>query len=372
MIFSDWYLPGYRAGGPIRSLANLVTVLKYDFYIATRNTDHNSNTPYKNIQPNSWIKTADNVHVIYLEESNLSTETFARILNERKFDKIYFNSLFSPRFTLLPLRAARKMGLEEKCVLAPRGMLKPGALSIKSRKKKIFLFLAKITGLYNGIIWHATSADEKEVIRKHFPGASEIRIAPNLSDVPVEKPTKSFKQTGELKLICIARISPEKGIKEALRFLEQTNSTGTISCDFFGTHQNTTYLQECQDIAETIKHVKIRFKGEILPSTIPEVLKDYHFFFMPTLGENFGHAISEALTHATPVIISDLTPWRGLENKRAGWDLPLEEKFFVKVLERCCKMNNAEYTEWSDGAYLHGSQVALDHTSIEASYKVFD
>ncbi len=372
IIFTDWYLPGYRAGGPIRSLANLVTVLNHDFYIVTRNTDHHSTQPYPDITSNKWIKLSDNVHVIYLDENNLTSEMYRKILKEHPCDNIYLNSLFSPRFTLLPMRVARQMGLAKKCVLAPRGMLKPGALSIKSRKKKIFLFISKLTGQFRGIRWHATSSEEEKEIRQHFPSASNIRIAPNLSDVPLEKPTRPIKQKGELRLVCIARISPEKGIMEALQFLKDANLDGEIVCDFFGTQQNQSYLEECRELADSIQQVKIRFRGEIKPSDIPEMLLQYHFFYLATLGENFGHAISEALTHATPVIISNFTPWQQLEEKKAGWDLPLESRRFGEILFRCMEMHQSEYSEWCNGAYVHGRKVALDHASIEASYAIFE
>jgi glycosyltransferase involved in cell wall biosynthesis len=371
LVFSDWYLPGYRAGGPIRSLANLVNTLHHDFYIVTRNTDHHSTIPYPQIHPNTWTKFSDNVQVIYFEESYLTNEVIETVLKAQTWDKIYFNSLFSPLFTIKPLRLARKMGLSKLCVLAPRGMLKPGALSIKSKKKKLFLFVAKLTGLYNQIIWHATSEDEKETIVKHFSSARDIRIAPNLSDVPKSKPAKPMKQKGELRLICIARISPEKGIMEALKFLNAMKMRGDISCDFYGTEQNPSYLDACKQYAESIDHVHIRFKGEITPANIPETLLRYHFFYMTTWGENFGHAISEALTHATPVIISDMTPWRGLEQKHAGWDLSLQDNSIAHVLDKCLEMGQTEYAVLSDGAYIHGRQVALDMASIEASYKVF-
>ena len=372
IIFTDWYLPGYRAGGPIRSLANLVAVLKHDFLIVTRNTDHHSATPYPEIASNIWLKLSDNVQVIYLDDDHLTSEMYQKILNDQPCDKIYFNSLFSPRFTLLPIRVARKMGLTKKCVLAPRGMLKSGALSIKSRKKKIFLIVAKLTGLFRGIRWHATSSEEEKEIKKHFPGAENIRVASNLSDVPMEKPSRPVKQRGELRLVCVARISPEKGILEALQFLKDTKFNGDVSCDFFGTQQNQSYLDECRAIGESIENVKIRFRGEIKPSDIPTMLFNYHFFYLTTLGENFGHAISEALTHATPVIISNLTPWLQLEEKKAGWDLPLESKYFVETLLRCCDMQQSEYSEWCDGAYKFGKKVALDHASIQASYAVFE
>lgn len=372
LVFSDWFLPGFKAGGPIRSLANLVNVLQHQFYIVTSNRDHHTEMPYPGIAYNSWVKFADNVQVMYLEDSRITADTFQEIMLSQDFDKIYFNSLFSPRFTLTPLRTAKRLGLISKCILAPRGMLKPGALSVKPLKKKVFLMMAKLTGLYRGITWHATSEDEKESILKHFPDAGEIRMAPNLSDVPKEKTVKPAKNTGELKLVCIARISPEKGILEAIQSLKAMKVNGEVSCDFYGIQQNAGYLETCRSLAESISNIRIHFRGEIVPADIPVKLKQYHFLFMPTLGENFGHAIAEALNHATPVIISNLTPWRGLEEKQAGWDIPLQPDSFARILEKCLAMPNNEYQLLCEGAYLHGRSVALDMGGIEASYQVFE
>ena len=49
--------------------------------------------------------------------------------------------------------------------------------------------------------------------------------------------------------------------------------------------------------------------------------------------ENYGHSIVEALLCGTPVLISDSTPWRGLEAEGVGWDLPIaDEAAFVRAL----------------------------------------
>jgi glycosyltransferase involved in cell wall biosynthesis len=372
LIFSDWYLPGYRGGGPIRSLANLVSTLRHEFYIVTRNTDHYSTDPYPNIVPDKWIKTADNVHVFYFDEGSISAAAIRDIIRDLKCDRIYFNSLFSPRFTLLPLRVARKMKLQDRCILAPRGMLKSGALSVKARKKKIFLTMVRFFGFFNGIRWHATSEEEAIEIKRTFPGTSNIRIAPNLSSAPHEKPAKIRKRAGELKMICIARISPEKGILEALQFLQQADLRGDVSVEFYGTPQNTAYLAACRALAQNIRGIHISFRGEIVPLDIPAVLTQHHFFYLATLGENFGHAIAEALTNATPVIISNTTPWTALKEKNAGWDLPLSADAFKEVLQYCLAMGGAEYESWSEGAYKYGQQVALDSASISACYAIFE
>lgn len=373
LVFTDWFLPGYKAGGPIRSLANLVDTLQdITFYIVTRNTDHFSTEPYKDIVPNTWHKHGNNCMVFYFDERSINLRALKKIIKETDCDKVYLNSLFSPKFTLLPLIALRQLKLQNKCVLAPRGMLKPGALSVKAGKKKGFLRLSKLIGLFNGIIWHATSNEEVSEIKTHFPKAAQIKLAPNIASVIGEKPKKPNKQMGELKLVCIARISAEKGIAEALSYLKDANLNGRVVLDFYGTIQDKTFLEECTRFASGIQGALISFKGEVIPDEIPSILKQYHFFYLATLGENFGHAIAESLNNATPVIVSNRTPWRNLSEKGAGWDLPLESSAFYSVLNECLSMENLQYQKMCEAAFALAKEVANDKTVLQMQYELFD
>lgn len=372
LIFTDWYLPGFKAGGPIRSLANLVQSLEHEFFIVTRITDHHSTVPYPGITPNVWIKLTERVHVVYFEESKLTGSNFKSLLKENQYDRIYFNSLFSPRFTLLPLRTAKKLGLTSQCVLAPRGMLKSGALSIKSNKKKLFLYIAKMTRLYKGIRWHATNEEEANEIKQHFGRECDVRISPNIAIAASTSIKKPLKSPGELRLICIARISPEKGILEAIQFLKAAELKGRVVCDFYGTQQNAAYLSTCQKLASTIPGTTINFPGEIEPTRIPELMSGYHFFYMTTWGENFGHAIAEALLSGTPAIISDRTPWKSLQENHAGWELPLESAAFARVLKLCFDMEEHAYSLLSREALEYGQKIAHDPAVIEAGYAIFE
>ncbi len=372
LVFTDWFLPGYKAGGPIRSLANLIaTLTDVQFSVVTRNTDHYSDTPYPGIPSNQWIQHSANCRVYYFEESAIGWSSMSKLLKEQSYDRIYLNSLFSPKFTLLPLVLMRKLGLSKRCILAPRGMLKAGALSIKGNKKQLFLRLSQWMGLFKAIQWHATSDEEYREIQHHFPHAQAIHLAPNVATAITPKKNKPTKSPGELLLICIARISAEKGIKEALEYLKAAELKGTIRCDFFGTIQNPEFLSDCQRLADSIEGVQIAFHGEIPPSEIPAKLSSYHFFYLPTWGENFGHAIAESLNSGTPVIISNKTPWLQLQSKNAGWDLPLESTAFVPVLQQCVAMTDKEYQMKSESAYQLAQQISQDKKIIEAQYALF-
>jgi hypothetical protein len=67
LVFIDWYLPGYKAGGPVRSMANMTAHLsdEIDFYIVTRNSEYGDNTPYKDVESDKWTDFAEGVKVWY-------------------------------------------------------------------------------------------------------------------------------------------------------------------------------------------------------------------------------------------------------------------------------------------------------------------
>ena len=141
LVFSDWYFPGFKAGGPIRSLMNIVDNVDCDFFIVTRITDYHSDEPYQGISENVWTQTTPNTNVMYIKESMMTFAFVVSLIGERKYHKFYLNSLFSPLFTILPLRVLKKLKKNTKTIVAPRGMLKSGALSVKSNKKKLFLLV---------------------------------------------------------------------------------------------------------------------------------------------------------------------------------------------------------------------------------------
>ena len=57
LIVFNYYYPGFKAGGPIRSIKNICDVLfnEFEFYILTTDRDMNETNAYPNIITNKWI-----------------------------------------------------------------------------------------------------------------------------------------------------------------------------------------------------------------------------------------------------------------------------------------------------------------------------
>jgi glycosyltransferase involved in cell wall biosynthesis len=372
MVFSDWFAPGYKAGGPIQSLVNLTRSLdQVQFFVVTSDTDHHSTEPYTNVDSNTWVRFEKHIQVMYLTKDRINQGVFKNLLQEIQPNTVYLNSMFSPRFTITPLIALRAMHWKGKVVVAPRGMLKPSALAEKVWKKKLFLIIARWKGYYKYVRWHATNEAEVLEIRKHFGNDSVTVIADNLPALPQIDTPVSQKRAGHLRLICVARISPEKGIEEALRFLTGFDWNGSVHIDFIGAKQNESFLKKCEAIASQLQGVRIQFVGEESPSQLEMRWKEYDGMYLPTRGENFGHAIAESLNHGVPVVISNRTPWKDLEQKGVGWDLPLEIEAFQPILKRLVDMDQEEHQRMCNEAWKYACDLHQETNRYRASEQLF-
>ena len=70
LIFIDWYFPGYKAGGPVRSCFNMIAHLKlhYEFFVVTGNTEYTESIPYSDIKFNHWLMGPNGEKIMYLDK----------------------------------------------------------------------------------------------------------------------------------------------------------------------------------------------------------------------------------------------------------------------------------------------------------------
>lgn len=377
LITIDWFLPGYKAGGPIQSCANLIAHLKdeFDFYVMTRNTDYTSEEPYPGIPANTWYHLEEGVQVYYFSADKLSYTSLKEVIRKLHFNVIYINGIFSKYFSLFPLLIARKH-LHVPVVVAARGMFAPGAVNVKPGKKKAFFYVAKRLKLYANTTFHATNLLEKAHIESVLGKQVKVAVAANLPKALNKNETAAViqKESGFLKLVSIARISPEKNTRYALEILKRFTYEGDIIFDIYGPVNDAVYWKECQAIIQLLPaNIKVNYKGSLPSGMVPETLVQYHALFLPTRGENFGHIILESLTAGLPVILSDQTPWRGLEAAQVGWDIPLQdEDKFREVLAHCVRMENEEYQHMRHRTQLYLKEKVITAEIIQQNRQLFN
>ena len=376
LTFIHYYLPGFKSGGPIRSIANMVEALgkEFEFRIVTSDRDSLDMAPYHGIRSDAWVSVGK-AWVYYVSPEKRGVFSWVRLLRETPHDVLYLNSLFNPEYTVLPLLARRLAGSKrQRVVVAPRGEFSPGALGIKRWKKQPFLVAAKLAGFYRNVLWHASTDDEAQLIRRKFGGEARIVVARNLSPMSVQQRAgcEVLDASGPLRIVFLSRIARKKNLDYALRVL--TKACVPIQFDIWGTLEDPDYWRKCQDQIQALpKNVVARYRGVANQSDVSKILSGYDLLFLPTRGENYGHVITEALSVGTPVLLSDQTPWRNLRDKGIGWDLPLEngEEAFLEALEEALHKVKLERVAWRQRVLSFAADHLSDPSLLEANRALF-
>lgn len=370
LILNGQYWPGYKGGGPIQSCINMVENLSdnFEFMILTSDRDYKSDKPYENIKINEWNQIGS-AKVYYMSPDRQTMSGFKRVINSTDSDIIYLNGFFSPIFTIKPL-LLRRFGLLKKCkiILTPRGDF-TGGCENKKLKKYTYISLCKLVGLYRNLLWHSTSELEEKNIKEKFSKVKTF-VVPNLPAKFISKETVKNKKNGEVRLLFLSRIFPKKNLKFALEVLKEVKN-GNVIFDIYGPMEDESYWYECTDIIRKLPtNVTVNYKGEVYHNDIPHVFEQYHAFFFPTLGENYGHVIVESMMNNCLCILSrGVTPWDDYAENGGFVESLSSKDQFVKVIEKLLMMDEQEINERiaANNKYV---QKKIDCKSNVEKYKI--
>lgn len=377
LILIPNFLPGYKMGGPLTSVLNLIDTLSTDFNfkVLTSDRDMGDEHPYPDLEFNQWIQ-KDNYEVCYVSAGFKKPFNLVKLINAAKVDVVYLQSLFNPVFSIFILLAAKFGFLSaKKVLLAPRGETFDDALNFKPLKKNIFRWVAQRLNLFKKIAWHASTTIEKDLIVKNMlVQAENVQIAINLPQksqaVNLEN-AKLPKEGDPFKLVFISRVSKDKNITYTFDILKEIKAD--VQFDIYGPIEDEYIWDECQTKIKALPaNIKVNYKGAVAKTEVKATFLQYDLMFLPTWAENYGHAIVESLSVGTPVLISDNTPWKDLSSKGFGWEISLEDpSSFVKAMETMLSYSHGEKAA-KRKKIIEDFQVVLhDPKVIEANKELF-
>ena len=104
------------------------------------------------------------------------------------------------------------------------------------------------------------------------------------------------------------------------------------------------------------------------PDQVRSQFGDAHLVLVPSLNENFGHSVAEALAAARPVIVSDQTVWTTMETGPSVACLPLEVQQWTASAQRLLDMTSEEVAQHSEDTYR---RCLLDARHLAAQRDIF-
>lgn len=326
VVFMPHFSPGFKIGGPLQSVLGMIAFLSgsLSVRVLTLNRDYTETVPYAGIPTGKWLRcTAETAEVQYCTGLPSALRALRKACQGRT---LYLQSCFSPGWSILPLALARIGVLRpRRIVVAPRGELSTGALSVRPAKKRVALSAIRLLALHRNAWFQSTCEEESDEIEQRL-GIDPARIV-LLRNLPARRPAcapaRRIKQPGELRMVFLSRISPKKNLHQLLGIMAALPDA--ITLDIYGPSDDSSYFSQCKAIVDAHHlHPRIRFHDAVQPEEVSGILPDYDVFVLPTKGENFGHAVYEALAVGLPAILSDMTPWRDLWAQQAGADVDIQ------------------------------------------------
>ncbi len=316
-VFIPYYLPGFRGGGPIRTVAAMVDEHgdRHEFRILTPDTDWGAREPLP-VPTDRWVPVG-RAQVWYVRAS--SVRSLARGLAAVRAwrpDVVYLNGVMPLTWSILPLILTRlRVFGGARPVIAPRGEFGAGALAPKATRKRWFFAAVRGLRLYHAVTWHASTELEAAEIRAVFPSArvvvreNEVLLPARAVPPPDDLDASPPGVPAPLRVVFLSRISVKKGLHLLLAALGTAGPATSIRLEVYGAG-DAGYIARCRGIAGRLPaHVDVTFHGEVRPQDVGAAFAGADVFAFPTAHENFGHAVAEALAASCPVLLADVTPW---------------------------------------------------------------
>ena len=246
-------------------------------------------------------------------------------LTSRRYDCIHHHSLW-----LLTLRyahaAARDSGVP--LVISPRGMMSGWAYHHHRWRKRLAEIMLHPGAFAGAAGWHATSPEEADDIRR-LGFSQPICVSPNGVVLPTTDELSRARGiwqelcpavNGRPVALFYSRLHRKKRVRELID-LWLAAPRGDWLLLIVGVEEEYTAAELGALVRARGAQDKISvFDGAVRPP--PYAVAS--LFVLPSHSENFGLVIAEALAAGVPAVVTDATPWSGLEREHCGWCEPWE------------------------------------------------
>jgi glycosyltransferase involved in cell wall biosynthesis len=212
-------------------------------------------------------------------------------------------------------------------IVTPHGALEAWALKKSSWKKRIALALYERNNLFNASCLHACSQQEAEGFRE-YGLRNPIAVIPNgvsLDWLESRGDADSFRRSFQIPadrrvMLFLSRITPVKGLPLLVQALQSVRYRLEDWVVLIAGSDESGHLEDIQgQVAALQLRDHVIFTGPLFGQAKRDAFAAAELFVLPTLRENYGIVVAEALGAGVPVLTTRGAPWQGLEERRCGW-----------------------------------------------------
>lgn len=304
-----------RYGGPSTSIWPMAAALnKLDgVHVEVAATDDDG--PGQRLSPAQLPEIGGRVRLFprlngFLKRSpEMSSWLFA---HARDYDVIETHGLWSWP-TTAAAAAARRAGVP--LVLRPCGMLSPYTWHRGRAKKRAYWWLFERRTVRGAAAFHATSSEEASDIRACGANAPVVNIPLGMEAAAFETSPRSDwlraqcgPQAGDRPIVLfLSRLHPKKGVADILVPAFASLKTDAFLAIAGGIdHSTPAYADE---IRGAIRHYALENRttmlGEVSPADRWAAFDGASVFCLPSVNENFGIVVIEAMARRCRVVVSD-------------------------------------------------------------------
>lgn len=193
----------------------------------------------------------------------------------------------------------------------------------------------------------ATSEQERDSIRL-LGSKVPVAVIPNDIDLDIF-PKEVVHHYGKKKVVLfLSRINPIKGTEYLIDAWAQLPEQLRIDWELHiaGNSDPKKYIHTLKTKVTDMKlQDSIKFVGPITGEAKMRKYQDSNLFILPTLNENFGNVVAEAMMCECPVITTNNAPWRCLIEDKCGWWIDLSVKNLIKVMKESMSLTDIERLE---------------------------
>lgn len=239
---------------------------------------------------------------------------FRDLFEELRPDLVHLHGIWQPQIHLAAC-AARALGIPY--IIAPRGMLDPWAMRQKWWKKCIAWVVYQKADLRKAVALQATAELEATHIRRNG-FRQPLLVIPNGVAVPARLPMREATSSAVRTALFLSRLHPGKRLLDLAEAWGRVRPTGwrmrVVGFDNYG---------EKARVQARLKTLGVSgewtFEDALDDEAKWQAYVDADLFLHPSVSENFGISIAEALYAGLPVVATTGTPWQELVAEGCGW-----------------------------------------------------